>query len=95
MWILVGLILLGLGVYLYRKVILPDKVGFHKFNYEYKFRRNGSIYLLLIGGCIMVVRELIIWIWFLVSLVQLLEKQEELRSNRVFALSADLSNLAF
>ncbi len=28
MLILVGLILFGLGVYLYRKVIVPDKVAF-------------------------------------------------------------------
>ena len=64
MLILVGLILFGIGVYLYRKVILPDKVGLHKFNYIDIFRRNALIYFLLIGGGIMVVRELIIWIWF-------------------------------
>ncbi len=64
MLILVGLIIFGLGVYLYRKVILPDKVGFHKFNYEYKFKRNIIIYCLLTLGGITVVRELIIWIWF-------------------------------
>ncbi|PZX50731.1 hypothetical protein LV84_03923 [Algoriphagus ratkowskyi] len=44
MWILVGLILIGLGVYLYRKVILPNIVGFHKFNYVDKFRRIALIY---------------------------------------------------
>jgi hypothetical protein len=64
MWILVGLAIFGLGFYLYRKVILPDKVGFHKFNYEYKFRRNTFNYSLLTVGSIMVARELIIWIWF-------------------------------
>ena len=64
MLILVGLILIGLGVYLYSKVIVPDKVGLHKFNYEYKFRRNAFIYALLMVGVIMVERELIIWIWF-------------------------------
>lgn len=64
MLILVGLIIFGLGVYLYRKVILPDKVGFHKFNHLDKFRRNALIYFCLIGGCILMVRELIIWIWF-------------------------------
>lgn len=64
MWILVGLAMFGLGVYLYRKVIITDKVGLHKFNYLDKFRRNAFIYALLIGGAIMVLRELIIWIWF-------------------------------
>lgn len=64
MWILIGLAIFGLGFYLYRKVILPDKVGLHKFNYLDKFRRNALIYFFLIGGCIMIVRELIIWIWF-------------------------------
>ncbi|SMP30260.1 hypothetical protein SAMN06265367_106300 [Algoriphagus winogradskyi] len=64
MLILVGIILFEIGVYLYRKVIVPDKVGLHKFNYEYKFRRNALIYFLMIGGVIMVVRELIFWIWF-------------------------------
>ena len=64
MLILVGLILIGLGVYLYSKVIVPDKVGLNKFNYIDKFRRNALIYFLMIGGVIMVVRELIFWIWF-------------------------------
>jgi len=64
MYILIGSAIFGLGVYLYRKVILPDKVGFHKFNYEYKVKRNTIIYCLLTLGSIMVVRELIIWIWF-------------------------------
>ncbi len=64
MLILVGLIMFGLGFYLDRKIILQDKVGFHKFNYLDKFRRNALIYFLFIGGCILVVRELIIWIWF-------------------------------
>lgn len=64
MLILVGLILIGIGVYLYRKVILPDKVGFHKFNYEHKFKRNTIIYCLMTLGGITVIREIIIWIWF-------------------------------
>ena len=64
MLILVGLILFGIGVYLYRRVILPDKVGFHKFNYGHKFKRNSFIYCLLTLGGITVIRELIIWIWF-------------------------------
>lgn len=61
---IVGIALFGLGLYLYRKVILPDKVGFHKFNYLDKFQRNALIWFLMVGGCILVVRELIIWIWF-------------------------------
>lgn len=64
MWILVGFLMFGLGFYLYRKVILTDKVGFHKFNYLDKFRRNAFIYALLMGGAILVLRELVIWIWF-------------------------------
>ncbi|MBB6325884.1 hypothetical protein FHS59_001512 [Algoriphagus iocasae] len=64
MLILVGLIMFGLGVYLYRKIILPDKVGFHKFNFNRKFRRNAFVYALLMVGAIMVMRDLIIWIWF-------------------------------
>jgi len=64
MLILVGLAIFGLGVYLHRKVVHTDKVGFHKFNYLDKFRRNALIYFCLIGGCILVVRELIIWLWF-------------------------------
>lgn len=64
MYILIGLVVFGLGLYLYRKIILPDKVGLHKFNFLDKFRRNGFIYALLMGGAIMVIRELFIWIWF-------------------------------
>ena len=64
MYILIGSAIFGLGVYLYRKVILPDKVGFHKFNYLDRFRRNALIYALLVGGAIMVLRELVIRIWF-------------------------------
>jgi len=64
MWILVGLVMFGLGIYLYRKVIMTDKVGLHKFNFLDKFRRNALIYALLVGGPIMVLRELVIWIWF-------------------------------
>jgi len=63
MYILIGLAIFGFGVYLNRKVILPDKIGFHKFNYGHKIKRNAFIYALLMVGAIMVLRELVIWIW--------------------------------
>ncbi|TDQ17654.1 hypothetical protein DFQ04_2310 [Algoriphagus boseongensis] len=62
--ILIGLTLFGWGYYDYRRVIIPDKVGFHKFNFKWKFKRNAFIYALMVWGVIMVGRELIIWIWF-------------------------------
>jgi hypothetical protein len=62
--ILAGLVLFGWGFYEYRRVIKPDKVGFHKFNFAWKFERNAFIYALMVWGVIMVLRELIIWIWF-------------------------------
>ena len=68
--ILAGLDLFGWGFYKYRHVIKPNKVGFHKFNFLYKFQRNAIIYALMVFGVIMVLRELIIWIWFLILLSQ-------------------------
>lgn len=62
--ILIGLVLFGWGYYWYRRVIKPDNVGFHKFNFLYKFQRNAFIYSLMAWGLIMVVRELVILIWF-------------------------------
>ncbi|GMQ27215.1 hypothetical protein Aoki45_38980 [Algoriphagus sp. oki45] len=62
--ILIGLVLFGWGYYRYQRVIKPDKVGFHKFNFLYKFERNAFIYALMACGLIMVVRELVILIWF-------------------------------
>lgn len=62
--ILIGLVLFGWGYYRYRQVIKPDKVGFHKFNFLYKFQRNAFIYALIACGLIMVMRELVILIWF-------------------------------
>lgn len=60
----IGLVLFGWGYYRYRRVIKPDKVGFHKFNFEWKFKRNAIIHALMLLGGIMAERELIIWIWF-------------------------------
>ena len=62
--ILIGLALFGWGYYDYRRVIKPDKVGLHKFNFLWKYKRNAFIYALMVWGVIMVGRELIIWIWF-------------------------------
>lgn len=62
MKIFIGLIIFGFGVFLCQKVIRDDKVGFHKFNFEYKFKRNAFVYALMTVGGIMVLRELIIWI---------------------------------
>lgn len=61
---LIGIFLFGLGYYRYRRVIKPDKIGFHKFNFLYKFQRNAFIYALMACGLIMVGRELVILIWF-------------------------------
>lgn len=62
--ILIGLVLFGWGYYRYRQVIKSDKVGFHKFNFSYKFQRNAFIYALLMVAAIMVLRELVFLIWF-------------------------------
>ena len=59
--VVVGLLMLILGGYLYFRVIRRDKVGIHKFNAGYKLRRNIFIYTLIVGGLIMFLRELIIW----------------------------------
>lgn len=62
--ILSGIAFFVLGYYSYRRVIKPDKVGFHKFNFEWKFKRKAFIYALMLWGLIMVARELVILIWF-------------------------------
>jgi hypothetical protein len=60
--IFIGLLIFILGVYLYFRIIRRDMVGIHKFNSEYKIKRNLSIYSLMTVGFIMFVRELIIWL---------------------------------
>ncbi len=60
--IFIGLLIFILGVYLYFRIIRRDKVGIHKFNSEYKIRRNLFIYSLMTVGFIMFIRELIIWL---------------------------------
>jgi len=62
MMIFIGLLMFILGVYLYFRIIRRDKVGLHKFNYLDKFRRNMLIYFIIVGGIIVVIRELIIWL---------------------------------
>jgi hypothetical protein len=62
MMIFIGLLMFILGVYLYFRIIRRDKVRLHKFNYLDKFRRNMLIYFLIVGGIIVVIRELIIWL---------------------------------
>lgn len=62
MKIVIGLLIFILGAYLYFRIIRRDKVGIHKFNSEYKIKRNFFIYTLLTIGFIMFVRELIIWL---------------------------------
>jgi hypothetical protein len=49
-----------LGTFLFSRVLLKDRVGVNKFNFEYKIRRNIFIFTLLIGGLIIVARELIL-----------------------------------
>jgi hypothetical protein len=58
--IIMGLLMIILGGFLYSRFLLKDKVGVNKFNFEYKIRRNIFIFTLLIGGVIIVARELIL-----------------------------------
>lgn len=62
MMVIIGLLIFILGAYLYFRIIRRDKVGVHKFNAGFKIRRNLFIYTLILGGFIMFVRELIIWL---------------------------------
>jgi hypothetical protein len=63
MKVLLGLIIFIWGLYLYFKEIHQDKEGIHKFNAIWKYQSNGFIYALMIGGAIILLRELIIWIF--------------------------------
>jgi hypothetical protein len=60
MMIIVGSLMIILGTFLFSRVLLKDRVGVNKFNFEYKIRRNIFIFTLLIGGLIIVARELIL-----------------------------------
>jgi hypothetical protein len=60
MLILVGCLIFFLGLYLYSRIIRRDKIGMHKFNFEYKIRRNLFIYCLMVGGLIMIIREIVL-----------------------------------
>lgn len=60
MMIIVGSLMTILGTFLFSRVLLKDKVGVNKFNFEYKIRRNIFIFTLLVGGLIIVAREFIL-----------------------------------
>jgi|GEM_PF-2904739 len=58
------LILVGLGVYLYRKEIKSDKAGISTFNAIWKIRSRGFVWALLLGGGLMILKEFVVWIWY-------------------------------
>jgi hypothetical protein len=59
---LLGLLMLVWGLYLFNKEIRNDRERIHKFNAIWKYHSNGFIYALLIGGALLLIRGLIIWI---------------------------------
>lgn len=60
MALVIGLMLFSTGLYLFNLKIRKDKSGISIFNMYWKSKRNGFIYLLLFGGLIMCIRELIL-----------------------------------
>jgi hypothetical protein len=62
MKIILGVFMFTLGLYLFNKEIRNGKEGVHKFNAIWKYRSNGFVYALLIGGALLLLSELIIWI---------------------------------
>lgn len=62
-----GIIMLLWGIYLYNKEIRNDKVGINKFNAIWKIQSNGFVYILLIGGTMLCLQELVRLIRFLIG----------------------------
>jgi hypothetical protein len=62
MALIVGLIMFSIGLYLFEKKIRKDKIGVSIFNVYWKTKRNGFILVLLLGGLVMFLREVILLI---------------------------------
>lgn len=62
MKVILGVFMFVLGLYLYNKEIRDPNEGVHKFNAIWKYRANGFVFALLVGGSLLLLSELIMWV---------------------------------
>jgi hypothetical protein len=67
MKVILGVLMFVLGLYLYNKEIRNAKEGVRKFNAIWKYRANGFVYALLVGGALLLLSELIMWVVYIIE----------------------------